>query len=252
MTELTLVTGAGSGIGRATALTLAKAGRTVVLTDVDEAALHETSHLIGGQPAYVLDVRDTAEVERVISTIEVGHGPITHLAHVAGVLVTGSILDTGPAAWQQVFDVNVHGTVNVLRTAGAIMRKRQHGAIVVVGSNAAGVPRAGMGAYGASKAAVSMIVRVLGLELAPFGIRANVVAPGSTDTAMQRSLWRDEETGLRTVLSGDPDSFKVGIPLGRIAEPSDIADAVDFLLSERARHITMQTLYVDGGATLRA
>jgi 2,3-dihydro-2,3-dihydroxybenzoate dehydrogenase len=99
-----------------------------------------------------------------------------------------------------------------------------------------------------------MIVRVAGLELAPYGIRANIVAPGSTDTAMQRSLWEDpdDDNGARSAIEGDPAQFKVGIPLGRIAEPSDIADAIEFLLSDRARHITMQALYVDGGATLRA
>ena len=186
--------------------------------------------------------------------MEAEHGPVDALAHVAGVFTTGSVLDSDPAEWQRMFDVNVTGLINVLRVVGRGMRERRRGAIVTVGSNSAGVPRAGMGAYGASKSAAHMIVRVLGLELARFGVRANVVAPGSTDTAMQRSLWPDpaDDAGARTAIDGDAASFKVGIPLGRIADPADIADAVEFLLSDRARHITMQTLYVDGGATLRA
>lgn len=252
MTGATLVVGASHGIGKATAATLVRSGRRVVISDLDGAALATTAQLIGNAPYFPLDVRDEAEVQRTIARIESEHGPIDSLAHVAGVLETGSILDTTPAAWHQVFDVNVYGLVSVLRAVGTRMRDRQRGSIVVVGSNAAGVPRVGMGAYGASKSAAEMIVRVLGLELAEFGIRANIVAPGSTDTAMQRSLWTDEENGRHAVINGNLGSYKVGIPLKRIAEPTDIAHAVEFLLSDRARHITMQTLYVDGGATLRA
>ncbi|NEE57327.1 SDR family oxidoreductase, partial [Streptomyces sp. SID8455] len=92
--------------------------------------------------------------------------------------------------------------------------------------------------------------KCLGLELARSGVRCNVVAPGSTDTAMQRALWTDPGAEAR-VIDGDPSTYRTGIPLGRIAEPADIADAVAFLASDRARHITLQELYVDGGATLR-
>lgn len=107
-----------------------------------------------------------------------------------------------------------------------------------------------MAAYAASKAAAAMFTKCLGLELARSGVRCNVVAPGSTDTAMQRALWTGSDAGQR-VIDGDPATYRTGIPLGRIAAPEDIADAVAFLASDRARHITMQELYVDGGATLR-
>lgn len=95
-----------------------------------------------------------------------------------------------------------------------------------------------------------MFTKCLGLELARSGVRCNIVAPGSTDTAMQRALWTDPGAEAR-VIDGDPSTYRTGIPLGRIAEPADIADAVAFLASDRARHITLQELYVDGGATLR-
>ncbi|TYB50613.1 SDR family oxidoreductase [Nonomuraea sp. PA05] len=109
-------------------------------------------------------------------------------------------------------------------------------------------------AYAASKAAARMFTRCLGLEVARHGIRCNVVSPGSTDTAMLRALWsgEDPDEALSATLAGDPGAFRVGIPLGRVADPADIADAVVFLCSERARHITMHDLLVDGGATLRA
>ncbi|WP_420749236.1 SDR family oxidoreductase [Rhodococcus sp. O3] len=254
-TPASLVVGAAQGIGRATALTLAGAGHRVVLADRDPEGLRKTAAMLDGPaPTFPVDIRDADAVDFAIDTIESEHGPITKLAHVAGVFSTASILDGDPDEWQRIYDVNVTGLVSVLRAVGRKMRDRAGGSIVVVGSNSAGVPRIGMGAYGSSKAAASMIVRVLGLELAEFGIRANIVAPGSTDTAMQRSLWADpdDDAGALGAIAGDPAQFKVGIPLGRIAEPGDIADAIEFLLSDRARHITMQALYVDGGATLRA
>jgi 2,3-dihydro-2,3-dihydroxybenzoate dehydrogenase len=162
--------------------------------------------------------------------------------------VPGSVVDTTDDAWDRMFAVNTTGVFLVSRAVARRMLPRATGSIVTVASNAAGVPRAGMAAYGASKAAAASFTRSLGLELAPHGIRCNVVAPGSTDTPMLRELGPDAD---RRVIAGDPDSFKAGIPLGRIAAPDDVADAVRFLVSDRARHITMHDLYVDGGATLR-
>ncbi|UYP19562.1 2,3-dihydro-2,3-dihydroxybenzoate dehydrogenase [Rhodococcus sp. Z13] len=255
VTPVTLVVGAAQGIGRATARTLTDAGHRVVLVDRDADGLHKTASMLGTPtPVHPVDIRDHDAVEYVVRSIEAEHGPIEHLAHVAGVFTTGSVLDSDPEDWRYMYDVNVTGLLSVLRPVGRAMRERRSGSIVVVGSNSAGVPRMGMGAYGSSKAAATMIVRVLGLELAQYGIRANIVAPGSTDTAMQRSLWEDpnDDAGARSAIEGDLSQFKVGIPLGRIAEPTDIAETIEFLLSDRARHITMQALYVDGGATLRA
>ncbi|MDF3607750.1 SDR family oxidoreductase [Paracoccus sp. DMF-8] len=128
------------------------------------------------------------------------------------------------------------------------MQPRRRGAMVAVTSNAAGVPRHGMAAYAASKAAATIYMRSLGLELAPHGIRCNIVAPGSTRTGMQTGMWRDP-SGEAAVIAGFPEQFKPGIPLGKIAEPRDIAHAILFLLSDQAGRVTMADLYVDGGAT---
>ncbi|MQA98651.1 MAG: SDR family oxidoreductase, partial [Streptosporangiales bacterium] len=122
-----------------------------------------------------------------------------------------------------------------------------------VASNAGGVPRSGMAAYAASKAAAAQFTRCLGLEVGAYGIRCNIVAPGSTDTPMLRSLWPDPEdpAGAAGTIDGDPSAYRVGIPLRRIATPEDVAAAVAFLVSPHSRHITLQELYVDGGAALR-
>lgn len=265
---VTFVVGAGHGIGRAVATGLAASGHRLALADVDAQGLAETAAAIGADSGigtgtdtaqssvttHVLDVRDADAVHSVVADIESTVGPVTALAHVAGILHTGSILDSSVDDFRNVFDVNLFGLLNVIQSVGRVMRTRHGGSIVVVGSNSAGVPRMSMGAYGASKAASTMLTRILGLELAQYGIRANIVAPGSTDTDMQRSMWADptDDDNARGVIDGDLASYKAGIPLGRIASPEDIADAVEFLLSDRARHITMQSLYVDGGATLRA
>lgn len=255
---VTLVVGAGHGIGRAVATGLAASGHRLALADVDAQGLSETAAATGtaSHPVttHELDVRDDDAVRRVVSDIESTVGPVTSLAHVAGILHTGSILDSNIDDFRNIFDVNLFGLLNVIQSVGRAMRVRRAGSIVVVGSNSAGVPRMSMGAYGSSKAASTMLTRILGLELAQYGIRANIVAPGSTDTDMQRSMWADptDDTNARGVIDGDLNTYKAGIPLGRIASPEDIADAVEFLLSDRARHITMQSLYVDGGATLLA
>jgi 2,3-dihydro-2,3-dihydroxybenzoate dehydrogenase len=106
-----------------------------------------------------------------------------------------------------------------------------------------------MGAYSASKAAAIAFTKTLALELAKYSIRCNVVSPGSTDTAMLRTLAGSADPAVGAI-AGDAANFRVGIPLGKIARPSDVADSVLFLLSDNANHITMQELFVDGGAAL--
>ena len=106
-----------------------------------------------------------------------------------------------------------------------------------------------MAGYSASKAASSLFTRCLGLELAEYGIRCNVVSPGSTETPMLQSMWEDE-SGRQATLKGSLATYKLGIPLGKLAQTRDVAEAVCFLASDAAGHITMQDLYVDGGASL--
>ncbi|WP_410579816.1 2,3-dihydro-2,3-dihydroxybenzoate dehydrogenase [Amycolatopsis sp. lyj-108] len=242
--KVALVTGSARGIGAAVVDGLVGAGAIVAAVDLIEGPSRD------GVTSFVADVGDPAAVARVVDEVERELGPIGIGASVAGVLKPGSVCETSDDDWAATFAVNSTGVFTVLREISRRMLPRRSGVLVTVGSNAAGVPRAGMAAYAASKAAATMLTRCLGLELAGSGIRCNIVSPGSTDTEMQRLLWTDEN-GADRVIAGNPEQYRVGIPLGRIAEPADIADAVLFLASDRARHITMQNLYVDGGATLR-
>ncbi|MCA6090790.1 2,3-dihydro-2,3-dihydroxybenzoate dehydrogenase [Streptomyces sp. SCA3-4] len=248
-----LVTGAGQGIGEAVTRALVARGARVAAVDAAPDGIEKLAAEFGADVLahYAADVSDGKAVEAVVDDVERTFGPLDILVNVAGVLRTSPVVEISDEDWERTFAVNSTGVFNASRAAARRMGERRSGCIVTVGSNAAGVPRTSMAAYAASKAAATMFTKCLGLELARSGVRCNVVSPGSTDTAMQRSLWPDEQAPAR-VIDGDPASYRVGIPLGRIADPSDVADAVLFLVSDRARHITMHDLYVDGGATLRA
>jgi len=250
---IVLVTGAAQGIGAAVVGTLVARGAVVAAVDRDATRLHATAAELdpGGRVApFVADVADRRAIEAVVAAVEHDIGPIDGLAHAAGILRMGPIATFADEDWDAVFRVNLGGLRNTARAVAARMLPRRRGAIVSVASNAAAVPRVAMSAYAASKAAAVMFTRCLALELAPH-VRCNVVSPGSTDTAMQRAYW-DDTVGPQQVLDGSLAAYRLGIPLRRIAEPSDIAAAVVFLLSEEARHITMANLCVDGGATLGA
>lgn len=252
--KIALVTGAARGIGAAVVEALGARGAHIAAVDVDAAALDQLVAAQGAAGrrvvAYPADVRDSMAVDTLVKRVEHDLGPIAVLVNVAGVLRVGPVTELTDEDWAAVFAVNTTGVLNVCRAVARGMVVRGAGAIVTVASNAAGVPRMNMAAYAASKAATAMFTKCLGLELAGRNIRCNVVAPGSTDTDMQRGMW-DGPEGAAAVIAGSPEAYKVGIPLRRIAEPSDIAEAVAFLASDRARHITMQDLYVDGGAGLR-
>lgn len=245
-----IVTGAAGGIGRAVVAALLDAGATVVASDTESAL---AANPVAGAENRALDVRDGDAVETLVAEVEAAHGPLGLGVHAAGVLGIGPLLDIAPEEWERVIGVNARGTFNVTRAFGRAMLRNGGGAIVAVSSNAAGIPRLNMGAYAASKAAATMLVRCLGLELAAQGVRCNIVAPGSTLTPMQTGMWtEDGGAGERAVIEGSLEAYRTGIPLKKLATPEDIAGAVMFMLSDQAGHVTMADLYVDGGATLRA
>lgn len=247
--RVAVVTGAAGGIGQAVVARLRQSGARVVATDTRAALDRLAPPPDEGALWRALDLRDAAAVDGLLAEAA-ALGPVALGVHAAGTLSTLPVLDTPAEEWQRVMDINAGGTFHVTRALARAMLPQGRGAIVVISSNAAGIPRMNMAAYAASKAAVTMFTRCLGLELAAHGIRCNIVAPGSTLTPMQTGMWADDD-GAARVIAGDPGTFRTGIPLGKLATPEDIADAAMFLLSDQAGHITMGDLYVDGGATLR-
>ncbi|MFI0815284.1 2,3-dihydro-2,3-dihydroxybenzoate dehydrogenase [Streptomyces sp. NPDC021098] len=251
--RVALVTGAAGGIGTAIARALAGQGTVVAAVDKDAGRLNDLvdKMAVDGLTAvaFPADVTNSARINEVVDRIETELGAVDLLVNAAGVMRAGSALEMSDLDWRAIFSINLDGVFHCSRAVASRMKERGEGAIVTVASNAGRIPRVHMAAYGASKAAASLYTKSLGLELAEYGIRCNVVSPGSTDTDMLRSLW-SAESDRQTTLDGSMATYKTGIPLRRIAEPGDIADAVLFLASDRARHITMQDLCVDGGAIL--
>ncbi|MCO6187573.1 2,3-dihydro-2,3-dihydroxybenzoate dehydrogenase [Rhizobium sp. L1K21] len=240
-----LVTGAAAGIGRRIAEQFHAEGADVTGLD---------SNIDVPAPQYRLlkaDVSSPDSISAVTAQLKGEAVQLDVLVNAAGVLRLGSAEELSVDDWKACMDVNAFGTFNVLRHWIPTFKAQRHGAIVNIASNAAHVPRTGMTAYCASKAAVASLSHCVGLELAPFGVRCNVVSPGSTDTPMLAGMLEDEKARQR-LISGLPEQFKLGIPLGKIATPEEIANTVLFLACDQASHITLQDIVVDGGATLAA
>ncbi|MFD6889786.1 2,3-dihydro-2,3-dihydroxybenzoate dehydrogenase [Streptomyces sp. NPDC059957] len=251
--KVAVVTGAAGGIGSAVVRLLAEQGRVVAAVDLDNVQLWETVEKLAaeglsvrGHPA---DVTSSADVEAVIEAVEEQLGPIDYLVNAAGVLRLGEVTDLSDQDWYLTFAVNANGVFFVSRAVVGRMMARRRGSIVTVASNAASTARSHMAAYAASKAAAIAFTKSMGLEAARYGVRCNVVAPGSTDTLMLHGMHPDGSAVAASV-KGDPDAYRTGIPLGKVASTQDVAHAVLFLLSDEAGHITLQGLTVDGGATL--
>ncbi|UTH74253.1 2,3-dihydro-2,3-dihydroxybenzoate dehydrogenase [Chromobacterium sp. IIBBL 290-4] len=241
------VTGAAQGIGAAIAAAFAEAGAEVIELDKQFAG----DERLDGRRRIALDIADPAQVGELCRRLEVEEALPDVLINAAGVLRQGHADALSLEDWRLCFAVNVDGPFHLLRELLPHFKRRRAGAIVNIASNSAHVPRLGLAAYSASKAAMATMSRIVALELAPYGVRCNLVSPGSTDTPMLRGMWADDSGEARTI-AGRPESYWVGIPLGKLARPDDVAASVLFLASPLAGHLTMQDLVVDGGATLGA
>jgi 3-oxoacyl-[acyl-carrier protein] reductase len=244
MSETVLITGGGIGIGRATAIAFGRAGQHVVVTDILEnegrAVVAEILAAGGSAEFHRLDVRSTAEADAVVTRVEEAHGAIATIVANAGIAHRVPLPELTDEKWDYTFDIDLKGIFRVVRPAIAGMRKTKKGSIVCV-SSIMGV------AYGwdqhvhysSAKAGVVGLVRGLAVELARDGIRVNGIAPGYIRTA--QLLSKEHSLG--------PDADKAGafIPMGRIGEPEDIADVIQFLASNAARYMTGQVVVVDGG-----
>ena len=194
-------------------------GATVIAVDQNEEGLNvllNQNELNNTRmKTFRLDVSDSAAVEDMVNHIANEIAPIDILINVAGVLRMGPIHSLSDEDWNKTFSVNTTGVFNMSRAVSKNMMLRKSGAIVTVGSNAANTPRMEMAAYAASKAATTMFMKCLGLELAAYNIRCNLVSPGSTETEMQRLLWADEN-GAKNIIAGSQNTYRLGIPLQKL------------------------------------
>ena len=245
-----IVTGAAQGIGEGVARHLAGGGARLALIDRQADAVSSIAAELGAE-GIEADLTDETSVDHAIARAEEALGGISGLVNIAGVQHLGPLIEQSVDEFDAHFAVNLRGTWLATRAAARHMAVRKSGAIVTVSSNAARVPRVRQGAYCASKAGVSHLMRVFALELGPLGIRVNTVAPGATETPMIRRMMEGMGFG-EAMLKGDLDNFRTGVPLGRIAQVEDVADAVAFLLSDQSRYITMHEMVIDGGAALGA
>jgi len=240
-----LITGSGIGIGRATALAFARAGYAVMATDILDAEGAQVTDEIrkdGGTAEFFhLDVTDTPGTDAVVAEVATRYGPIDVVVANAGIAHRIPFAKMTDELWDHTFNVNLKGMLRIIRAAVPGMQAKCGGAIVAIAST--------MGylygwhehsQYCAAKAGVVGFVRGLASELARSGIRVNAIAPGFIRTAQTLSEEHSQgEAGLRRATEY--------IPLGRVGDPSDIADVVVFLASNGARYITGQTIVVDGG-----
>ncbi|EKD60786.1 MAG: Short-chain dehydrogenase/reductase SDR [uncultured bacterium] len=245
MTEIVLITGAGIGIGRATAQAFAKAGYHVVATDVLAAegasVVAEIVAEGGSAEFHLLDVRSTEAANAVVAAVEAKHGGIDAIVANAGIAHRVPLAEMTDEKWDHTFEIDLKGIFRIVRPAIAGMKARGKGAVVAL-SSIMGV------AYGwdehvhysAAKSGVVGLVRGLAVELARNGIRVNGIAPGYIRTAQLLS----KEHSLGPEAADKAGEF---IPMGRIGQPEEIADVALFLASSAARYMTGQLVVVDGG-----
>jgi meso-butanediol dehydrogenase / (S,S)-butanediol dehydrogenase / diacetyl reductase len=241
------VTGAGHGIGRASALALAEAGAHVIAADINSDGAAETAHMVkeagGSGSAPPVDVTDWSAMQRAVADIVSAHGWLDLLHANAGVLIAGTALTQTLEEWDKTYQVNVRGTFLTVRAVLPQMIEQHGGAIVITASISGMIGEPDLVAYNSSKGALINLTRQLAIEYAGHGIRVNCVCPG----------WI--ETGFNDPVLGHLSPNELGqlikqqVPLGRQGTAENIAPSVVFLSSDWARYITGQALVIDGGLT---
>jgi 3-oxoacyl-[acyl-carrier protein] reductase len=245
MNKIAVVTGGGNGIGQAVVERLCRDNFTPVILDMDEIGGTQVAASLkerGASASFIpLDVTQEAAVQATFHKIISEHGRIDTLVNVAGGTVHWHTIEEFPLKhWQETIDVNLTSTFLCCRAVIGVMKRQKSGAIVNTSSDLGFTGGLGRAAYSTSKAGIVGFTKCLALELAPFGARANAVAPGRAGTKRVRSRYSDDQWAREN------DS----IPLKRAAEPEDIAEVVAFLVNDANRHMTGQTLHINGGRNM--
>lgn len=241
--KVSIITGAGRGIGQATALKFAREGAIVIVCDVGQASVDETVAIIRGEggraDGFVVDVTKRAAIDAMVQAVMTAHGRIDTLVNNAGIVADAQLRKMSDAAFDRVIDVNLKGTYNCARAVVDIMVE-QGGGVILNASSIVGIfGNFGQSNYAASKFGVISLVKTWARELGPKGIRANAVCPGFVETPI-----------LDTVPQKVLDGMRARVPLGRLGRPEDIANTYAFLASDEAAYINGAVIEVSGGATI--
>jgi NAD(P)-dependent dehydrogenase (short-subunit alcohol dehydrogenase family) len=243
--KVALVTGAASGIGRATARLFAEAGYGVVGADRNAAGLTETMGQVEHAVEVQGDVSVWSDAERMVGAAEDRFGRLDAVACIAGIEIDHPVDQLAVEDWDAVVDTSLKGTYLVCRAAVPLLRASGGGSIVTTGSVLGRVAMPGVTAYGAAKAGMEALTRAMAIDYAREGIRANCILPGLTDTPLVwQSVPRDKLEETRTLAAAE-------VPLGRMAEPEEIGRVIVFLCSDGASFMTGTSVAVDGGALAR-
>jgi NAD(P)-dependent dehydrogenase (short-subunit alcohol dehydrogenase family) len=243
--KVALITGAASGMGAATSREFRAAGGQVVIVDRNDQLAGQVAREIEAGPPVIGDVSDSAFCNRAVETTLDRHGRLDVLVNAAGIIVRADALNTSDEQWQRVMNVNVNGVFFMSRAAVGPMKKQGHGVIINFGSIWGGVGAAGVIAYCASKGAVHQITRAMALDYVNDGIRINAVCPGEVNTPMLASERSEPVTPELMQQLADT------VPMGRLAEPVEIARVVLFMASDAASYMTGTMVNVDAGYTAR-
>jgi NAD(P)-dependent dehydrogenase (short-subunit alcohol dehydrogenase family) len=246
--NVSIITGAASGLGRAAAIRLAKRGDRVGLCDLNKSGLEETCSMIrsdGGEATNaIVDVRDGLAVKNWCAEVVKQLGKIDYLFSNAGVTSRSPVCDMEFAEWRRLIDIHVSGSFNVCQAALAHMVAQGSGAIVVTSSDYAVIGMRHASNYAAAKSALYAFTKAVAVEFASHGIRVNAVGPGPIDTPLLRSRGTPAEWQDRV------REYEARLPMQRLGQPEDVASVVDFLLSDRASYITGQLLQPNGGQVM--
>jgi 3-oxoacyl-[acyl-carrier protein] reductase len=243
--RVAIVTGGARGMGLATARLLGREGATVTVVDLlgelAETAARSVESEGGRALAATADVTSPEQVEDVVERVVSQHGQLDVLVNCAGIFVLNTpLISLAERDWRRLLDVNVTGTFLPCKYAGQVMARQDSGAIVNFSSVSSFAASWGTGAYSASKAAINLLTKALALELGPYGVRVNAVAPGFVETDLNREQIADPAVR---------DGFLKYFPLHRFGQPADIAEVVAFLASPAASYVNGTVVTVDAGWT---